>query len=73
MHLIIIDDMMYIPLSEVELVMMYKAIMFLNESRSLMFITNRRLDEWRDAQEGPHTIETLVDRILTYSKIITFK
>lgn len=71
--LIIIDDLMYIPLTEEELLMLYKAVMFLNESRSLAFITNRRLDDWRDACEGSHTIETLVDRIISYSRVIAFK
>ena len=42
--LIIIDDLMYIPLTDEEWTMFYKTIMFLNESRSLIFITTRRIE-----------------------------
>ena len=71
--LIIIDDVMYIPLTEEELLILYKVAMFLGESRSLIFVTNRRLGDWKDAYKEVYTIETLVDRLLTYSRIVMFK
>ena len=71
--LIIIDDLMYIPLTDEEWTMFYKTIMFLNESRSIIFITNRRIEEWSDATTNKHVVETLVDRIINYSRVVTFK
>lgn len=47
--------------------------MFLNESRSIIFITNRRIEEWSDATTNKHVVETLVDRIINYSRVVTFK
>ena len=71
--LIIIDDLMYIPLTDEEWTMFYKTVMFLNESRSLIFITNRRVEEWSDDTNNKHVAETLVDRIINYSRVVTFK
>lgn len=71
--LIIIDEVMYIPLVEEDLHILYKATMFFSESRSLIFITNKRVGEWKTAYKDMYTIETLVDRLLTYSRIVMFK
>lgn len=44
--LIIIDEMMYLSISESDVITHYKGLMYLNDSRSLILITNRRLEEW---------------------------
>lgn len=44
--LIILDDLFYITPTDEELIQLYKAVMFLIESRSFIFITNRMLSEW---------------------------
>ena len=71
--LIIIDEMMYLPISIEDVVALYKGIMYLNDARSLVFITNRRLSEWKDMVEDRHTMETFVDRISNGSRIMVFK
>lgn len=71
--LIIIDEMMYLPISIEDVVILYKGIMYLNDARSIIFITNRRLSEWKDMVEDKHTMETFVSRISNGSRIMVFK
>ncbi len=53
--------------------LLYRSIMYLSESRSFIFITNRRLDEWTSSALDLHTMETFKDRIMNSSKQIIFK
>jgi len=68
--LIIIDDMMYADIREEDLVKFYHSIMLLNETRSIIFITNRELSSWVDAAGDKHLMQTLIDRITANSQII---
>lgn len=68
--LIIIDDMMYTGVRNEDLVKFYHSIMLLNETRSIIFITNRELTSWLEATEDRHLMQTLIDRITVNSQII---
>ena len=67
---IIIDDVMYANILPDDLPVFYRAISFLNESRSIVIITNRELSAWISAAEDTHLMQTLVDRITANSQII---
>ena len=71
--LIIIDEMMYLPISEEDLRVLYKGLIFLNESRSIIIVTNRMLADWDNACRDKHTIETLKDRLINDAEIIYLK
>lgn len=68
--LIIIDDMLYTGVRNEDLVKFYHSIMLLNETRSIIFITNRELSSWLEATEDRHLMQTLIDRITVNSQII---
>lgn len=68
--LIIIDDVMYTSVSMEDLMVFYQSIMLLNESRSVILITNRELSSWTDAAEDKHLMQTLIDRVTAHSQII---
>lgn len=68
--LVIIDDMMYAGITSEELTLFYHSIMLLNETRSIVFITNRELSAWVEAAEDKHLMQTLIDRITGNSQII---
>ena len=68
--LIILDELMYLPMTTEDVVRLYRSIMYLSEVRSFIFITNRRLQEWIDLIEDRHTMETVVDRIANGSRQI---
>lgn len=71
--LIILDELMYLPIAVEEILLLYRSIMYLSESRSFIFITNRRLEEWINDANDLHTMETFKDRIMNGSKQIIFK
>jgi len=68
--LIIIDDVYYVEPTRAELQAFYRAVSFLNETRSIIFITNREISAWLDAVEDKHLCQTLLDRITVNCQII---
>ena len=69
--MIIIDEVMYMSLSLEELQLLYKISIFLNETRSIVVITNRGLSEWKDAVEDKHLMGTLMDRLTADTQILS--
>ena len=69
--LIIVDEVMYMNLSREDLQLLYKILIFLNETRSIVVITNRALSEWKDAVEDKHLMETLMDRLTADMQILS--
>ena len=68
--LVIIDDMMYTRIPDEELPRLYYALNFLNETRSIVIITNRELSTWAEGTEDGHMMETLIARLTAGSQII---
>jgi DNA replication protein DnaC len=68
--LIIIDDVFYVEPTRAELQSFYRAISFLNETRSIIFITNREISAWIDAVEDKHLCQTLLDRVVVNCQIV---
>lgn len=57
--LVIIDDVFYIAPTEEELILIYKIMMFLQETRSIIIVTNRPLSSWKEMKVDSHLMETL--------------
>ncbi|MBQ7276908.1 MAG: ATP-binding protein [Bacilli bacterium] len=68
---LILDDVFYLPPTEEELIQIYKVLMFLQETRSIIVITNRSLSSWKDMKVDTHLIETLQKRLMQNAQIIT--
>ena len=68
--LLIIDELMYVALSEQDLPLFYRAINFLKEERSIIYITNRELSEWPQVAEDKHLMETLTQKITSGSQLV---
>lgn len=68
--LIILDELFYITPSDEELTQLYKTVMFLIESRSFIFITNRLLSEWAKMNADSHLTETFRKRIMINTQLI---
>lgn len=68
--LIILDELFYITPSDEELTRLYKTVMFLLESRSFIFITNRQLSEWTKMNTDTHLTETFRKRIMINTQLI---
>ena len=68
--LIIIDDVFYVEPTRAELQAFYRAVSFLNETRSIILITNREISAWIDAVEDKHLCQTLLDRVRVNCQIV---
>lgn len=69
-YLIIIDELMYVALSEQDLPLFYRAVTFLKVERSMIYITNRELSEWPQVAADKHLMETLTQKITSGSQFI---
>ena len=67
---IIIDDMMYTGLTDEELMTFYHAIILLNETRSIIIVTNRELSSWQRNGNDGHLMQTLIERLTSNSQLI---
>ena len=68
--LIVLDELFYLTPSDVNLVYLYKTIMFLAETRSFIFVTNRPLSEWENMNVDKHIATTFCQRIMTDAQLI---
>ena len=69
--LLIIDDVFYLTPSEEELTLIYKVLMFLQETRSIIIITNRSLSSWKEMNVDRHLIETLQKRLMQDAQVVS--
>lgn len=68
--LIVVDDLFYLTPSEENLQLLYRTVMFLAETRSFIFVTNRALSEWDSMCADRHTASTFRQRIMTGTQLI---
>ena len=68
--LIVLDELFYLKPSEENLQLLYRTVMFLSESRSFIFVTNRSLSEWDSMGVDKHTVSTFRQRILMDAQLI---
>ena len=68
--LIVLDELFYLTPADVNLVYLYKTIMFLAETRSFIFVTNRPLSEWENMNVDKHIVTTFRQRIMTDAQLI---
>lgn len=69
--LLIIDDVFYIAPTEEELVLIYKILIFLQETRSIIIVTNRPLSSWKEMKVYSHLMETLQKRLMQGAQLIS--
>lgn len=69
--MVIVDDMFYLTPSEEELIRVYKLLMFLQETRSIILVTNRPLSSWKNMNIDTHIVETLAKRLMQDAQIIS--
>ena len=68
--LIIIDEVMYLQHTEEELILLYKILIILNETRSVIIITTRPLSEWLEIAKDKHLMQNLIDRLSKNTQIL---
>lgn len=71
--LVIIDEIFYTSIDDPDLLLLYKTLTFLGETRSLILITNRPLSKWSEMKVDQHLLETLKQRLLKDAQLISLK
>lgn len=69
--LVIVDDMFYMTPTQEDLEQAYKILIFLQETRSLVIITNRALSSWKEMKVDSHLVETLQKRLMQGAQLIS--
>ena len=69
--MVIVDDMFYLTPSEEELIQVYKLLNFLQETRSIILVTNRPLSSWKNMKIDTHIVEILAKRLMQDAQIIS--
>jgi hypothetical protein len=65
--------MFYIIPTDEELIIFYKSVTFLLETRSLVIVTNRPLSEWQKMDVDKHLAETLRKRLMANAQLMHLK
>ena len=68
--LIVLDELFYLKPTEENMALLYKTVMFLSETRSFIFVTNRSLSEWDKMSVDTHTATTFRQRIMVDGQLI---
>ena len=68
--IVIIDDFLYSKISDLDLELLYKSIISLNDVTSFIFISNRKISEFVAANSDIHLMKTFIERIKKNSHII---
>ena len=68
--LLVLDEVLYLNISPENLELLYKTVMFINDTTSIVFITNREISEWLKFNEDKYTIRLLIDRALSNAETV---
>jgi len=69
---IVIDDFLYLDLGRDALELLYKTLMALTSSASIVFIANREPLEWVESANDKYTMKLLISRVVaTCEKVLT--
>lgn len=63
--------MFYMTPAHKDLEQAYKILIFLQETRSLVLITNRALSSWKEMKVDSHLVETLQKRLMQGAQLIS--
>ena len=67
---LVVDEMLYLNLSRQDLETVYRTLMFINDTTSIIFITNRESSELLRESDEKYTMRLLIERALTNADVI---
>jgi len=67
---LVLDEMLYLNLSRQDLETAYRTLMFINDTTSIIFITNRESSELLREADEKYTMRLLIERALTNADVI---
>jgi len=67
---LVLDEFLYLDLPKQDLELLYRAIMSLNSTTSIIFVTNREFSDWIAASEDKYTMQLLIQRAVASSELV---
>jgi DNA replication protein DnaC len=68
--LLVLDEVLYLNIPKDDLELLYKTVMFLNDTTSIIFITNREISDWLKTAEDKYTMRLLISRAVENSEVV---
>jgi len=68
--LLVLDEMLYLDIAKEDLELLYKTIMQINDTASIIFVTNREISKWIKNAEDKYAMELLVKRAVENCEIV---
>lgn len=68
--LLVLDEFLYLDISKEDMGLLYKALMGINETTSIIFISNRQPSDWITATEDKYTMQLLIQRAVASAEVI---
>jgi len=68
--LLVLDEMLYLNFAKENLELLYKTVMLLNETTSIIFVTNREASQWLETAEDKYTMRLLISRAVENAEVI---
>ena len=67
---LVLDEMLYLNIASADLELLYKTLMLINETTSIVFVTNRDVSEWLGSSEEKYTMQLLINRTIANTEVI---
>ena len=67
---LVLDEMLYLNITSTDLELLYKMLMVINETASIVFVTNREMSEWLATAEEKYTMQLLINRAIVNTEFI---
>ena len=71
--LLVLDEVLYLDIGKEDLELLYKTVMFLNDTTSIVFITNREVSDWIETTEDKYTMQLLIKRAIENSELLRMR
>jgi len=68
--LLVLDEFFYLDQSREDLALIYKTLMGINETTSIIFISNREPSDWIAGAEDKYTMQLLIQRAIASSDVV---
>jgi len=68
---LVLDEFLYLDLPKQDLELLYKTIMGLNSTASIVFVVNREFSDWIASSEDKYTTQLLIQRAVASSELVS--
>jgi DNA replication protein DnaC len=68
---LVLDEFLYLDLPKQDLELLYKTLMGINSTTSIVYVANREFSDWIASSEDKYTTQLLIQRALASSELVS--